>query len=216
MSSKAVLFDLDGTLLDTRADVGNAMNRVLKARGFPTHSTEAYGSFLGSGARALVLRSLPENRRDEATTAECLEDFKVDYRQNCTVKTAPYPGIPELLDELSAREIKTGILTNKPHDTTLVCVQELLSKWPFQVVIGHRDGRPHKPDPSGALEAASNMGIDPKQFLYVGDTEVDMETSLRAGMVPIGVAWGFRSANLLAESGAHAVLKHPLDLLNFL
>lgn len=216
MNCEAVLFDLDGTLLDTREDVGDAMNRVLIDKGFPTHATRQYGSFLGSGARALVIRALPENRRDETTVSECLEAFRVDYKENCTVKTTPYPGIPELLDELVARKIKIGILTNKPHDTTLICIRDLLSKWPFDAVIGHRDGQPPKPDPGGALEAASSMGVAMDKTLYLGDTEVDIETSLRAGMTPVGVGWGFREVEKLVESGAHTIIHHPLDLLELM
>lgn len=216
MTYKAVLFDLDGTLLDTRQDVGDAMNRVLASKGFPTHATEDYGTFLGSGARALVVRALPENYRDEATIKASLEIFRLDYQENCTVKTAPYPGIAELLDKLVMRGIKIGILTNKPHDTTLVCVRDLLAQWPFDVVIGHRDGQPTKPDPGGALEAAQRMGVAPDEILYLGDTEVDMETAQRAGMPPIGVAWGFREAQVLEESGAQAVISEPQDLLDFL
>ena len=216
MIYKAVLFDLDGTLLDTREDVGDAMNRVLESKGFPTHTTEDYGTFLGSGARALVVRALPENYRDEATISESLDVFRLDYQENCTVKTAAYPGIPELLDKLVARGIKIGILTNKPDDTTLVCVRDLLAQWPFDVVIGHRDGQPTKPNPGGALEAAQRMEVAPGEVLYVGDTEVDMETAQRAGMAPIGVAWGFREAQVLEMSGAQAVISEPQDLLNFI
>jgi phosphoglycolate phosphatase len=214
MNYEAVLFDLDGTLLDTREDVGNAMNRVLTSKCFPTHTTEQYGIFLGSGARSLVIKSLPEDRRDPDTIAECLKTFRQDYQQNCTIKTAPYAGIPELLDVLVARKIKLGILTNKPQDTTEVCIRELLSEWPFEVVIGMQDGRPSKPDPTGALEAASEMGVVPEKILYVGDTEIDMKTSLNAGMDPIGVAWGFREIDELVESGAQAIIHHPLELLD--
>lgn len=214
MNYAAVLFDLDGTLLDTREDVGNAMNRVLASKGLPTHTTEQYGIFLGSGARSLVIRALPEDQRDDGTVAECLNTFRLDYQQNCTIKTAPYTGIPELLDELVTQKIMLGILTNKPQDTTAVCVRELLSRWPFEVVIGQRDGQPTKPDPSGALEAAREMGVAPEKVLYVGDTAVDMETALRAGMDPVGVAWGFREIDELVASGAHVVIHHPLELLD--
>lgn len=216
MTYKAVLFDLDGTILDTREDIGGAMNRVLADRGLATHPIEEYGTFLGSGARALVVSALPEYHRDEATISESLEAFRQYYGQNCTVKTEPYPGIPELLDELVVRNIKLGILTNKPHAITLVCVSRLLANWPFGVVIGHREGQPPKPNPRGALEAARAMSVAPDDTIFLGDTKIDMETALGAGMFPVGVAWGFREADDLVEGGARAIVRHPLDLLKYL
>lgn len=213
MNIKAFLFDLDGTLLDTREDVGDAMNRTLISNGYPTHTIDDYARFLGSGARALVIRSLPENQRDDATVDACLKEFQADYLQNCTVKTVPYPGIPELLNKLVAKKLKIGILTNKPDHITRLCVDKLLADWKFDVVIGHRDGQLPKPDPSGAIEAAQEMKTEPVNIIYVGDTEIDVETSRRAGMIPVAVTWGFRSVEDLAKSNPHALVDNPLDLL---
>lgn len=216
MTYTAVIFDLDGTLLDTRADIGDAMNRVLAKNGFPTHSIEAYGTYLGSGARALVTRALPEAYRDEEIISTYLETFQKDYAQNCTIKTEAYPGIQDLITELSARKFKLGILTNKPHDITLVCVRELFPQNTFQVVLGHQEGQPHKPDPAGVLQVINDLGVAPNKILYLGDSDVDMETALNAGITPVGVSWGFRSVEVLTQSGAQIVIDHPLDLLNYL
>lgn len=216
MTYTAVVFDLDGTLLDTSADIGDAMNRELAARGFPTHSKDDYARFLGSGARALVIRALPEAHRDEDTVAACLEIFQRDYAQNCAVKTEAYPGIFELIDQLSARKIKLGILTNKPHTITLVCVRELLPQGVFDVVLGHQEGQPHKPNPAGILQVINELGVKPDEILYLGDTEIDIETALNAGITPVGVSWGFRPVDLLVHKGARIIIQHPLDLLNYL
>lgn len=216
MPYQAVLFDLDGTLLDTLADLGNAMNRVLAAQGLPGHPLEAYRYFVGEGARLLVTRALPENRRDEATIAACLAAFQADYNQNWRVETKPYPGIPEMLDALTARGLKLAVLSNKPHDFTQRCVHELLPRWTFEPVFGLRETVPRKPDPAGALEIAACLNIPPAHFLYLGDTAIDMQTARAAGMFPVGALWGFRSAEELVEGGAEVLLEEPLGLLGVL
>jgi len=216
MPYQAVLFDLDGTLLDTLEDIGNAMNRVLATRGFPTHPIDAYRSFVGDGMVMLVTRALPENKRDEETIRSCLEVYRADYGRTWNVKTRPYDGVAALLDALTARGLKRAILSNKPHEFTQRCVTELLSDWSFDVVLGQRDGVPLKPDPTGALEIAHTLGIPPAAFLYLGDTPVDMQTATAAGMVPVGVSWGFRTPEELRSSGAQALIERPLEVLGFL
>ncbi|MCK6628329.1 MAG: HAD family hydrolase [Anaerolineae bacterium] len=216
MPYHAVLFDLDGTLLDTLADLGKAMNRVLVAQGLPGHPLEAYRYFVGEGARLLVTRALPENRRDEATIAACLAAFQADYNQNWRVETKPYPGIPEMLDALTARGLKLAVLSNKPYDFTVRCVRKLLPRWTFEPVFGLRETVPRKPDPAGALEIAACLNIPPAHFLYLGDTAIDMQTARAAGMFPVGALWGFRSAEELEESGAEVLLEEPLGVLGVL
>jgi len=216
MTYKAIIFDLDGTLLDTLDDLANAMNRVLLERRFPTHGIDKYRSFIGDGVDNLIKRALPEKNCNEDTVHTCIEAFLEDYHKNWNRDTRPYKGIPELLDALKERGLKTAILSNKPHDTTTVCVTELLPRWRFDVVLGHRDGTPHKPDPSGALEISMRLTIPPEEFLYVGDSGVDMETAIAAGMFPVGVLWGFRSAEELEERGAQALISHPLEVLDLL
>jgi phosphoglycolate phosphatase len=216
MTYQAVLFDLDGTLLDTLADLGNAMNRVLAARGFPTHPLDAYCYFVGEGARVLVTRALPEDRRDAATIESCLAAFAADYDQNWQVETQPYPGVAELLDALTARGLKLAVLSNKPHEFTVRCVSQLLPHWRFDAVLGQRERTPRKPDPAGAFEIAAWLKIPPTNFLYLGDTFVDMETARAAGMFPVGVLWGFRPVEELQASGAQVLIARPGELVGLL
>jgi len=216
MTYKAIIFDLDGTLLNTLDDLGNAMNRVLSDMGFPTHAIDTYRSFIGDGVDNLIKRALPEKNRNEVTVHTCIEAFLEDYHKNSNSYTRAYKGIPELLDALKERGLKTAVLSNKPHDTTNLCVAELLQRWLFDAVLGHRDGTPHKPDPSGALEISMRLNIPPGEFLFLGDSGVDMETAIAAGMFPVGVLWGFRSAEELEERGAQALISHPLEVLDLL
>jgi phosphoglycolate phosphatase len=216
MTYKAIIFDLDGTLLNTLDDLGNAVNRVLLDMGFPPHALDEYRSFIGDGVEKLINRALPEQNRNEETIRTCLKAFREDYHKNWNVNTRPYEGIPELLDALKEKGLKVAVLSNKPHDTTNLCVTELLPGWQFDMVLGHRDGTPHKPDPAGALEISKRLNIPPSEFLYLGDSGVDMETAIAARMFPVGVLWGFREADELKESGARALISHPLGVLNLL
>ena len=216
MPYQAVIFDLDGTLLDTLEDLGDAVNRVLSARGLPVHPIDAYRFFVGDGMAKLIERALPEDKRDAETVRSCLEAFRVDYDRHWNVKTKPYDGIGAMLDELTARGLKRAILSNKPHEFTQLCVSEFLSKWSFDAVIGGRDGVPLKPDPAGALEIALTLGLPPAAFLYLGDTAVDIKTAIAADMTPVGALWGFRPAKELLESGAKILIEQPLEILGLL
>ncbi len=216
MPYKAVLFDLDGTLLDTIDDIGDAVNRVLEQNGFPAHNMDTYSRFVGDGATNLISRALPEDKRTDTVIHACLDAFLEDYGRNWNVKTAPYEGIPELLDTLTARRLKMAVLSNKPHEYTIKCMDGFLHDWNFDVVLGQRDDVPKKPDPAGALEIAKQLNISPSDFLYLGDTETDLKTATAAGMFPVGVLWGFRSAKELRENGAKVLIKRPLDIMNLL
>jgi phosphoglycolate phosphatase len=213
---QAVIFDLDGTLLDTLEDIGDAVNRVLAARGLPIHLIDAYRFYLGDGVAKLITRALPEDKRDAETVRSCLDANRADYDHNWNVKTRLYEGIGAVLDALAARALKLAILSNKPHDFTERCVREFLPKWSFDAVIGQRDGVPLKPDPAGALEIARTLGIPPAACLYLGDTAVDIKTAIAAGMTPVGVLWGFRPAQELQASGATILIEQPLEVLGFL
>ncbi len=216
MPYKAVLFDLDGTLLDTLEDLGNAANRVLEQNGFPTHKMDIYRQFVGDGAKKLITRVLPEDKRKDTIIHSCLDAFLEDYGKNWNVKTRPYDGIPELLDALTARKLKMAVLSNKPHESTKRCVAGLLPNWNFDVILGQRDDAPRKPDPTGALEIAEKLNIAPSDFLYLGDTAIDLQTSIAAGMFPVGVLWGFRTTEELQENGAKVLISQPLEILNLL
>ncbi|MBU0987313.1 MAG: HAD family hydrolase [Proteobacteria bacterium] len=216
MNYEAILFDMDGTLLDTLEDIGDATNRVLAKRGFPTHSISTYRQFVGEGSKILITRALPEAYRNEKLIDECLQEFIEYYDLNCMVKSKPYDGIPGLLDALIARGLKLAILSNKPDLITKTCVKTLLSKWHFVVVFGQRDSVPCKPNPQSALELAAIMGIHPSKFLYLGDTGIDMQTAVSSGMFPVGVLWGFRPLEELKAHGARMVIDDPLKVLDIL
>jgi 2-phosphoglycolate phosphatase len=212
---KAVLFDLDGTLLDTLQDLADAVNRVMKKRGHPTHDIEAIRWFIGEGARMLVERALPEAKRTEAEIEAALADYRTDYMANWNVATKPYGGIVPLLHELHARGLALGVLSNKPHAMTVRCIEGYLREFPFKAVLGQRDEVAKKPHPEGAHEAARLMGCKTEEILYVGDTAVDMQTARAAGMIALGATWGFRPESELRENGADAIIHAPLAVLDF-
>ncbi len=216
MKFKAVLFDLDGTLVDTIDDIGNAVNRVLSNKGFTKHTISTYRQFVGDGSKNLITRALPEEHRNKNLISACLKEFVEDYSRNIVVKTRPYDGIPEMLDVLKVQGLKFAVLSNKPDSLTKKCVSTILSKWDFDVVLGQRDSVPLKPDPHGAFEVAKKLAIPPANFLYLGDTAVDMKTAVSAGMFPVGVLWGFRTLKELKENGARAIIDEPLKVIDIL
>ena len=213
---RAVIFDLDGTLLDTLEDIGRAANRVLSSNGFPDHPLESYKYFVGDGAAVLFQRALPDGFGRGDTLERCLRQFRDDYGRAWNVATKLYPGVPDLLNGLAGRGIRMSVFSNKPHAITEACVDGFLGAWTFDVVLGHRDGAPKKPDPSGALAIAARTGVRPDEFLYLGDTGTDMETAHRAGMRPIGALWGFRTREELEAHGAERLLEHPAELIDLL
>lgn len=213
MEYKAVLFDLDGTLLNTLEDIADSMNKVLTEHGFPTRHVQEYRHFVGNGSRMLVIRALPQDERsNEHLVSECLAGFMTDYGRNWATKTFVYAGVPQMLDWVTAAGLKKAILSNKNDEFTRRCVLRFLSSWEFDAVRGHRDGVPPKPDPRAALDIAASLGVKPSEFIYVGDSGVDMKTAVAAGMVPVGVLWGFREAGELLEAGARFLLVDPMDL----
>jgi phosphoglycolate phosphatase len=214
MKYKAVLFDLDGTLLNTLEDLGDSMNNVLKKLNYPIHPIEAYKYFVGDGLEVLVRRTLPEGF-DDKIFDKAYQMMRLEYGKNWENKTEPYEGIPELLEGLSALGIKKTILTNKPDDTAQKVIAKYLSGYDFELVVGARPNVPKKPNPEAALEIAQKTGIACSEFLYLGDTKIDMQTAHSAGMFPVGVLWGFRKADELIESGAKVLITHPLNLLEF-
>jgi phosphoglycolate phosphatase len=240
MPFQAVLFDLDGTLLNTLDDLADSMNAVLARHGLPQHGLQAYKYYVGDGMPQLVRRAVPQPEPRAGATAslpcavaapdrlvsvpavseECIAQFiaemRAEYSRRWRLKTRPYDGIPELLDALAARGIKLAVLSNKPDEMTRLTVRGLLPRWRFDAVRGERAGTPRKPDPSGALGVAAELGVPPCGFLYLGDTNTDMQTALAAGMYPLGALWGFRTAEELSASGAKALLAQPLELLTFL
>lgn len=213
---RAVIFDLDGTLLDTLDDIAESANRVLKANGFAPHPHDAYRRFVGDGSKLLMTRALPEGQRTPYQIDACLGAFIADYHQNWDQATRPYDGMLDLIAALEARNIRMAVVTNKPHQFTGMMMARYFGGRPFGPVLGQRDGIPKKPDPQQALAAAQQMGIAPADCIFLGDSAVDMETAQRAGMQAVGAAWGFRTVRELTDAGAGAVIDHPLALLELL
>lgn len=215
MKYESIIFDLDGTLLDTLEDLADSMNYVLRQRGFPVHDTEAYRYFVGGGAVALVQRTLPPDKQGDELVAECVRELREQYAANWNVKTKPYDGVADMLDALSARPVRMAIFSNKPGDFVKLCVREYFSAWGFAAVLGQSDGVPLKPDPAGAFLAARSLNAEPRDILYVGDTGTDMQTAVNADMFPLGVLWGFREETELREHGAAELISQPSELLSF-
>ena len=192
------------------------MNAALAKLGFPTHPVDAFRYFVGDGAETETRRSLPKNHLDDHTVKTCLTLMRDEYSRCWDANTRPYSGIAELLSALHDRNIPMAILSNKPDDFTQLNVRKLLAGWSFQTVRGVSPTTPKKPDPTAAMQIAKDFKVSPHEFLYLGDTNTDMQTANAAGMYPVGVLWGFRTADELLACGAKALIKTPLELLPIL
>lgn len=211
----AIIFDLDGTLLDTLRDIADAANEVLEERGWPTHPVDAYRFFVGSGVGHLMHCATPDEYRN-VESSELVEVFREKYRRNWRRHTKPYAGIPGMLDGVAQRGIRMSILSNKPDNFTKAFVKELLPAWPFEHVLGRRENVAKKPDPTSTLEIASHLATAPSRMFFVGDSAVDMQTATAAGMTPVGVLWGFRPRSELESGGARFLIEKPGQLLALL
>lgn len=215
MEIRGVIFDLDGTLLDTLDDLADAANETLDRHGFPLHQKDAYRYFVGNGLKVLVERMLPAEKRLEANILTCMETFNQVYQLNWDRKTRPYPGVEDMLQQLRQAGLQLSILSNKPHAFTQLCVQRFFASGVFDYIYGQRDGVPRKPDPAGAVELAALMELEPGQILYVGDTATDMMTGNSAGMMTVGVLWGFRERLELEKYKAGKIIEHPQELVEY-
>lgn len=217
MTSEAyqgVIFDLDGTLIDSLQDMTDSCNATLSAYNLPQRTIEEIRTFVGNGAKKLVERMLPEEKaKDEAFLEKALEKYRAHYNGNVLNKTRAYSGIREVLTKLQTKEIPVAICTNKPADAAKTIANVLFEPETFNMVIGDRKGFPRKPDPTNVLYIAEQWGIEPNKIAYVGDSEVDMQVAVNAGMLPVGVLWGFRDKAVLEESGAKVLLEKPTDLV---
>lgn len=216
MPHRAVLFDLDGTLLNTLEGIALAGNAVLAESGFATYSVNEYRLLVGAGVRKLFARALPPHAATPAQIESCADRFSDVYRSTWSVGTLPYDGIPELLDELVRRRLPMAVLSNKPDEFTQQCVRDYFANVPFAAVLGEQPGVPPKPDPTGARQIVAALGVPPDEILYLGDTSIDMETARSAGMTPLGALWGFRDRDELVAAGAKGVIAHPRELLEWL
>ena len=212
--TKLMIFDLDGTLLDTIRDLAEATNHVLAAHGYPTHSTEAYHYFVGNGVRTLISRSLPE----QARTPERIEQFKEEqvayYHEHMYDHTRPFPGMQQVLAALQGRGIKLAVVSNKVDEAVQQMICDFFPEIRFEHICGQRDGIPHKPDPTMVNLVIAEAGVSKAEVLYFGDSDVDMQTAHNAGVKGIGVLWGYRTKEELQSAGAYAVLDKVEDLLD--
>lgn len=209
----AVIFDLDGTLLDTLDDLADSANEALAACGFPAHPVDAYRTFVGDGMAVLIERILPEASRTTGEVNRVLEVYRAAYGRRWKAKTRPYPGIEELLTGLTAGGIPLAVLSNKPQAYTEICMAHFLGHHRFELIFGQRDHVTRKPDPAGAHEIAAELGLDVTEILFIGDTATDMDTATAAGMIPVGVLWGFRQEAELRAHGAQHLVGRPEEIL---
>ncbi len=214
-----VIFDLDGTLLDTIEDIAEATNRVLGARGLAPFTVEETKLLVGDGIEEMVRRSFALRGVDslaDADVAAIIQDYRREYQACWRANSRPFDGIPELLADLAGRGVKTAVLSNKSDIYTARMTDALLPGHRFGIVRGARPGVPLKPDPSSALAIAAELGVEPPSCAFVGDTNVDMATARAAGMLAVGALWGFRTAEELRRSGADVLIASPRDLLRHL
>lgn len=216
LNTDLVIFDLDGTLLDTIGDLAVACNAVLALRGLPQHTYDEYCRFVGNGIMRLVERALPEELRTPDTVAAVRADFVKYYTEHIDIHTKPYAGIPELVAGLARRGVRMAVASNKFQAGTekLVCL--FFPDVAFAAVLGQRVGVPLKPDPAVVEEILALTGVAKGRVLYVGDSGVDMQTAAAAGVRSVGVTWGFRERRELEQTGAQHIVDVPGEILNLL
>ncbi|MCH4157697.1 MAG: HAD family hydrolase [Acidaminococcaceae bacterium] len=215
MNYQAVIFDLDGTLVNSLDDLADSANAMLAQLGYPTHPVEKYKYFVGNGSRKLIERILPADKRSKEEVDACLKLYQSIYDLGNINKTRLYPGITEMVAHLKKQGLKLGVCTNKHVSAATLILDHFFSKDTFPDFVADRPGTDfkRKPDPTEVLKLAARLGVQPEQVAYLGDTSVDMETATRAGFLPVGVLWGFRTKQELLQSGARILLSQPAELL---
>ena len=215
MKFKGIIFDLDGTLVNSLEDISDAMNKVLQGLNFPTHTYETYQYFIGSGLRNLVSKALPSTNNSDEQIEICFECMINEYREICTLKTKPYDGIVELLENLTSQNIKMAVFSNKADELTKKIASEIFPNH-FDTAIGLSTEALKKPNPFEALEIGKKWNLKPEEILFVGDSDIDMQTAVNANMFPIGVTWGYRTEEELKNSGAKLVVNTASELIEIL
>ena len=211
---KTVIFDLDGTLLDSIEDIASSMNKVLESLQLPTHKIEDYKHFVGGGVDILVENALSNQSKE--IKDEVTKRFKIEYDGKLHSKTLPYDGIYELLDELKKLDINLAVLSNKPHEFTVSYVNHFFKNYNFKEVHGQKKDVPKKPDPKAALDIVKCLDSSCENTYFIGDTKIDMQTAKSANMTAIGVLWGFRDEKELRDFGADFIVSNPLEILKII
>ena len=212
---KAIIFDLDGTLLNTIDDLANSVNFMLEKFGFPLFSVEEYKYKVGNGMRKLIERSLPKEELNEFRVDECLKVFMAHYDKHKKDNTAPYDGIVKTLETLKQQGIKLAVVTNKAHTAAKPLVKEVFGDV-FDEICGQKENVPTKPNPQSVFGVCEKLNVTPDECLFVGDSGVDMQTAKNAKIKAIGVLWGFRKQDELLENGADVIISSPQNLLELL
>ena len=208
---KAIIFDLDGTLLDTLEDLTDSVNYVLGKHNMPERTLDEIRSFIGNGVPTLIKRSVAENT-DTETLSICVSEMMEYYKDHAEIKTKPYNGIPELLEELKNRNITTAVVTNKAEEAAIILCSKKFGNT-LSCVIGDNGKDKLKPAPDNVFRALKELNTEKDEVLYVGDSDVDMITAENAGLTGIGVTWGFRDEKTLRENGADYIINSPDELL---
>lgn len=208
---KAVLFDLDGTLVNSLTDLADSTNFALQSLGFPTHETEKYKYFVGDGIPKLIERALPEGKKNEENKRACLELFMARYREHYFDKTDAYDGIKNLLSALRSRGFKIAVISNKAQEMAEKVVNKVFGDI-FDVVAGKREGYKTKPDPALTLEVVKELGATPDTCVLIGDSGMDMAAAVNAKITGIGVLWGFRDKEELIKNGANYIAQTPAQI----
>lgn len=211
-----IIFDLDGTLLNTIDDLADSVNHAMRELGFPTHGRWVYPEMVGNGVSKLIERALPDDARSEKNIRDALAAFKVYYNEHCTDATKPYPGIPELLAELTARGLNLAVTSNKYEHAVTKIIHYYFPDANFRAILGSVEGMPRKPDPSIVFKALSMCPTPKAEVLYVGDSGVDMVTARRACVESVGVTWGFRPITELKQAYADHIISEPSQVLKLL
>ena len=214
--TRLIIFDLDGTLLNTIDDLAASVNHALRLNGYPEHPLSAYPFFVGNGVNKLLERALPEEARNPETVRRLRADFTAHYSEHNADFTRPYPGIPELIEALRERGAELAVGSNKYHEATVTLNDRHLGAGTFRTVLGQREGVPVKPDPTIVRDILRETGHRPEETLYVGDSGVDMLTAAAAGVRSVGVTWGFRPRQELEANGAAHLIDRPEALLSLL
>lgn len=210
----AVIFDLDGTLLNTLEDLTDAVNAALSRNQMPVRTIEEIRQFVGNGVQKLMERSVVDGKKNPAF-AQTFADFKSYYAQHCKDKTDAYPGVRQLLEELKRRDIAMAIVSNKIDSAVKELNQEYFSDY-ISTAIGETETIARKPAPDTAIQALAELGVSKEQAIYVGDSDVDLLTAQNAGIKCISVTWGFRDREFLLEHGAKIMIDKPMELLTYL
>jgi len=215
MKFKGIIFDLDGTLVNSLEDISDAMNKVLQGLNYPTHTYDTYQYFIGSGLRNLVSKALPATNNSDEQIEICFECMINEYREICTLKTKPYDGIVELLENLTSQNIKMAVFSNKADELTKKIATEIFPNH-FDQAVGLSTEALKKPNPFEALEIGKKWNLKPEEILFVGDSDIDMQTAVNANMFPVGVTWGYRTEEELKNSGAKLVVNKASELIEIL